>query len=310
MNSSSMNSKRSIPSPGKSPPRSNRMTGKMIVDSIPFISVHLGCLLVLWGGFSPIALLICILLIYVRLFGITGGFHRYFSHRSFKTSRVFQFFLAILGTSAAQMGPLWWASTHRHHHRYSDTEKDFHSPVTQKFWWSHFGWIMDPNNQATNYESIRDFAQYPELRFLNRYHMVVPITLAVFLFSLGVFLNAYFPSLQTSGVQMLAWGFFLSTVILYHLTFTINSLAHTMGNRRFETKDHSRNNWILGILLMGEGWHNNHHFYPGSERQGFYWWELDTTHYILIMLSWFGLVWDLRSPSKEILEKGLKKGVA
>ena len=265
------------------------------LGSLPFISVHLGCLLVFWAGFSWLALAICAVLVGVRMFGITAGYHRYFSHRAFKTSRAFQFVLAWIGASAAQMGPLWWAAHHRHHHRYSDTEKDVHPP-RNGFFWAHVGWILAEINVPTNRKLVRDLVRFPELRFLNEYYMIPPILLVLALLVLGIFLPGATP------FQLLAWGFFLSTTILYHLTFSINSLTHRFGRRRYPTTDSSKNSFILAILTMGEGWHNNHHYYPGSERQGFFWWEIDFTHYILKVLSWFGIVWDLHAPPKEILE--------
>ncbi|MFQ6674277.1 MAG: acyl-CoA desaturase, partial [Fidelibacterota bacterium] len=247
-----------------------------------------------------------------RMFAITGGFHRYFSHRSYKTSRSFQFILAFVGVAATQKGPLWWAANHRQHHRYSDTNNDVHSPIVSGFWWSHVGWILSRKHVSTNMNAVRDLARYPELRFLNRHHWVPPTVLAVGLFGIGAWVAALFPELHTSGSQLLIWGFFISTVMLYHCTFSVNSLAHLVGSRRFATNDKSRNNLWIALITLGEGWHNNHHRYPGSERQGFYWWEIDITHGILKMLSWVGLVWDLREPPSEIYHeaktaKGWKK---
>lgn len=207
-----------------------------------------------------------------------------------------QFVFALLGTTAAQKGPLWWAALHRHHHRYADTEEDIHPPTVKGFWWSHVGWILSPRYEETRFHAIRDFARFPELRFLNRYHLLPPVALAVGLFLLGWALHHGAPSLGTSGWQLLVWGFFLSTVLLWHVTFCVNSLAHVFGRRRFETADTSRNSFLLALFTFGEGWHNNHHRFPGSERQGFFWWEVDFTHYLLKLLSWCGLVWDLREP--------------
>ncbi|MFB3788081.1 MAG: acyl-CoA desaturase [bacterium] len=268
--------------------------------NIPFLLVHAGCLLVFWAGFSWTALGIGLLSFFSRMFGITGGFHRYFSHRTYKTSRVFQFLLAFWGTTAAQMGPLWWAAHHRTHHRFSDTENDIHSPGVKGFFYSHMGWILCRKNHVTHWKNIRDFAQFPELRFLDRYHYLAPATLILLLASAGFLIEAFLPFLETTAFQILVWGFFLSTVLLYQCTFSINTFAHMIGKRRFETHDDSRNSFWLALATLGEGWHNNHHYYPGSERQGFYWWEIDITHYILRVLSWFGLVWDLRTPPPEI----------
>ncbi|BAY26781.1 DesC1 protein [Calothrix sp. NIES-2100] len=274
-----------------------------ILGNIPFISIHIGTLLIFWVGFSWVALITCFALWFIRMFGVTAGYHRYFSHRTYKTTRWFQFILAVIGNSAAQLGPLWWAAHHRHHHHYSDTKQDIHSPIVHGFWWSHIGWVMCPKYSQTDEKKVRDFAQYPELQWLNRFHMIVPIVLAIILTVIGIVFQQYIPQLKTNGLQMLAWGFFLSTLLLYHSTFTINSLAHIFGDRRFNTIDSSRNNWFLALITLGEGWHNNHHFYPASERQGFYWWEIDVTHYILTLLAWLGIVWNLRTPPKQIYEQ-------
>ncbi|HVM98201.1 MAG TPA: acyl-CoA desaturase [Candidatus Acidoferrales bacterium] len=270
------------------------------LEGLPFWGVHVACLLVLWVGWSWFAVAICAALYVIRVFAITGGYHRYFSHRTYKTSRPVQFLLALLGTSAVQKGPLWWAALHRHHHRYTDVEEDIHSPGVSGFWWSHVGWILSDKYMATRWDTIRDFAKFPELRLLNRYHILPPVGLAVGLFVAGYALEQHLPALQTSGSQLVIWGFFISTTLMYHATFTINSLAHVFGTRRFQTDDSSRNNLLLSLLTLGEGWHNNHHRYPASERQGFYWWEIDVTHYVLRTMSWFGLVWDLREPPPAI----------
>lgn len=265
-----------------------------------FWGVHLAALLVFWVGFSWVALVMCVFLYTVRMFAITGAFHRYFSHRSYKTSRWFQFVLGFLGTSSGQKGPIWWASHHRHHHQHSDTPEDIHPPAIYGLWWAHVGWVMSSQYLQPRLDLVRDFAKFPEIQWLDKYHWVPPVLLGVATYYFGEALAAWYPALGTSGFQMLVWGFFLSTVLLYHGTFCINSLAHIVGNRRFKTSDDSRNNFLLSIITLGEGWHNNHHRYPGSERQGFYWWEIDISHYILKVLSWFGLVWDLRTPPERI----------
>jgi stearoyl-CoA desaturase (delta-9 desaturase) len=232
------------------------------------------------------------LLIYeVRVFFVTAGYHRYFSHRSFKTSRWFQFVIAWMAVSSSQKGVLWWAAHHRHHHRYSDQEEDLHSPTFFGFWWSHVGWILSDRYNDTRFDYIGDFAKFPELRWLNKYFLGPPAVLAVALFLVG-------------GWGLLAWGFFLSTVFLWHGTFTINSLSHIFGKRRFPTTDTSKNNWLLALVTLGEGWHNNHHYYMASARQGFYWWEIDITYYTLKVLSWFRIVRELRRVPERILAEG------
>jgi stearoyl-CoA desaturase (delta-9 desaturase) len=230
----------------------------------------------------------------VRMFALTGFYHRYFSHRTFQTSRPVQFVFAAIGASCVQRGPLWWAAHHRHHHRVTDTPADPHSPRVHGFLWSHVGWFLTPRNFRTDLARVPDLAKYPELRWLDRFDIAVPVVLAVAMFGLGVLLQHAAPQLGTSGGQMLAWGFFVSTVVLFHATVTINSLAHRYGKRRFNTKDDSRNNLWLALLTFGEGWHNNHHFFPGSSRQGFRWWEVDVTWYGLKLMSMLGLVRGLK----------------
>ncbi|WP_412754738.1 acyl-CoA desaturase [Legionella donaldsonii] len=272
--------------------------------TIPFVVLHLGCLAVFWVGASLSAIIAAILLYFIRMFAITGFYHRYFSHRSFKTNRFWQFIFALLAASAAQRGPLWWASHHRHHHRYSDAVQDRHSPRHHGFIWSHMGWFFASENFVTDYKLVADLVKYPELRWLNRFDLVVPLLLAVSLFLAGYFLQQYFPELHTNGWQFLVWGFFISTVLVFHATCSINSLAHQWGKRPFNTADESRNNFWLALITLGEGWHNNHHFYPGSARQGFYWWQIDITFYLLCLLSYTHVIHGLRpNPSKLRTEK-------
>jgi stearoyl-CoA desaturase (delta-9 desaturase) len=266
----------------------------------PFIAMHAMCLGVLWVGWSPVAVGVAAALYFLRMFAITGLYHRYFSHRTFKTSRAGQFFFALFGACAVQRGPLWWAAHHRHHHRHSDLEQDRHSPMRQGFLWSHMGWFMARSNFATNLHAVSDLAKFPELRFLDRFDVLIAILFAVSIYLLGLLVAVVWPESGTSGFQMLIWGFFLSTVLVYHGTYTINSLAHQTGRRRYDTGDTSGNSFLLALLTLGEGWHNNHHHYPGSARQGFYWWEIDVSYYILVALSWTGLIWDLRPVPKHI----------
>jgi stearoyl-CoA desaturase (delta-9 desaturase) len=272
--------------------------------AIPFILLHLSCFAVIWTGWSPVAVVTAIALYALRMFAITGFYHRYFSHRAFKTSRSTQLIFAILGASAVQRGPLWWAAHHRQHHAHADQGTDPHSPGQHGFWWSHMAWFLTKGNFHTQGERIRDLSRYPELRFLDRYDVLVPLLLAMVLFAVGESLAWLAPDLGTNGLQMLTWGFAISTVALYHVTFTINSMAHTIGSRRYPTKDDSRNNLLLAILTFGEGWHNNHHHYPGSARQGFFWWEIDITYYVLALLERIGLIWDLRPVPEKIKRLG------
>ncbi|WP_020406049.1 acyl-CoA desaturase [Hahella ganghwensis] len=260
----------------------------------PFVAIHLLCLATLWVGWSATALVTALILYLVRMFAITAFYHRYFSHKSFKTSRPLQFAFAILGASATQRGPLWWASHHRFHHRTSDTEEDPHSP-RHGFWQSHCGWFLGQRYFETNFDLIRDFAKYPELQWLDRYDWFVPVILGVTLWIAGDMLSLFLPQLETSGLQMFIWGYCVSTVILIHATLAINSFAHRFGSRRYQTPDDSRNNLLLALITLGEGWHNNHHHFSGSARQGFFWWEIDISFYLLKIMQWCGLIWDLRA---------------
>lgn len=261
---------------------------------LPLAFLHVMCLGVVWVGWSPVAVITAVFLYLLRMFAITGFYHRYFSHKSYKTSRGWQFVFAVLGNSAVQRGPLWWAAHHRHHHRHADHKEDVHSPLQHGFWWSHIGWLTSRANFSTQWRYVPDWKKFPELRFLNRFDVLVPILLAAGLYGFGALLAAAAPSLGTNGPQMLIWGFFVSTTVLLHATFTINSLDHMFGTRRYPTKDTSRNNWLLALITLGEGWHNNHHHYAVSARQGFFWWEIDITYYLLRLMAWLGIITDLR----------------
>jgi stearoyl-CoA desaturase (Delta-9 desaturase) len=271
---------------------------------IPFIILHLGCLGVLLTGASPFAVWTAVVLYFVRMAAVTGVYHRYFSHKTYSTSRPMQFLLALLGGTTVQRGPLWWAYHHRHHHQHSDEADDAHSPHVHGFWWSHIGWITSRRNFPTDYSKVRDLHRYPELVFLNRFDAIVPVAFAFALFGLGAFLEVHAPGLGTTRWQLLVWGFFISTTALFHGTSCINSMAHLMGRRRYKTDDDSRNSFILAIITLGEGWHNNHHRYQSATRNGFFWWEIDITYYLLKCLSWTGLIWGLKSVPASVLAEG------
>ncbi len=271
--------------------------------TIPFVLLHLSFFFVFLVGWSPVAIITALVLYAVRMFAITGFYHRYFSHKAFKTSRIVQFVFALIGASSVQRGPLWWAAHHRVHHVNSDSDNDEHSPRLHGFLWSHMGWFLSRHNFSTNLNRISDFAKYPELRFIDRFDILIPVLLGLSLFGSGELISHLYPEAGTNGWQMLVWGFVISTLALYHVTFTINSLAHTIGKRRFKTRDDSRNNWFLALLTFGEGWHNNHHYYPGSARQGFRWWEIDISYYILKLLQFIGLIWDLRPVPERVIQE-------
>lgn len=265
--------------------------------SIWFFLTHVAALGIFFVPFSWWMVWLCLGMFWVRMFGITAGFHRYFAHRTFKTGRAFQFLLAVIGTMSLQKGVLWWAGHHRHHHRFSDQDEDLHSPRRDGFWWAHVGWILSERYDETPDHLIKDFTSYPELRWLNRWHAVPGIALAIGIFAI-------------SGWPGLFWGFFLSTVITWHTTFSINSLSHVFGRRRYATSDTSRNSLILALLTLGEGWHNNHHYYQSSTKQGFFWWELDISYLILRGLALIGVVWDLRVPPPRVLKANLEASAA
>jgi stearoyl-CoA desaturase (Delta-9 desaturase) len=271
------------------------------VRTLPFLGLHLVCFAVIWVGWSPFAVAFAGALYVVRMFAITGFYHRYFSHKTFKTSRFFQFVFALSGNTAVQRGPLWWAAHHRLHHKHSDGAEDVHSPHQHSFLWSHVGWIMSKANFATHLKQVPELARFPELRFLDRFDSLVPLLLFAGSFGLGCLLDSVAPGLGTSGLQLLVWTV-ISTVVLFHGTCTINSLSHLFGRRRFQTTDQSRNNPLLALITLGEGWHNNHHHYPATARQGFYWWEYDITYYALVVMSWCGIIWDLKPVPVRVLE--------
>ena len=233
---------------------------------------------------------------FIRMFAITAVYHRYFSHRSYKTSRPFQLFLALLGTTATQKGPLWWASTHRIHHKYSDTERDVHSPMRRGFWWSHMGWWLSREHENTDLALIPDFAGYPELRWIEKWNVLGPLAMIGGLLAFG-------------GFDVFLWAYVVSTCALMHGVFTINSLSHVFGSRRYATTDTSRNNFLLALITLGEGWHNNHHHYMSSATQGFFWWEIDVSFYILKGLEKVGLVWDLRVVPEHVKKRNLLRDV-
>ena len=273
------------PLPTRRPARSLREY--QWLGALPFILLHFVPFLAFWTGTRWQDWAVCAGLYVVRMFGVTGAYHRYFSHRTYRTSRAFQFVLAFLAQTSSQKGALWWAANHRVHHKFSDQDGDPHDS-RRGFWYSHCGWIFD-HTEATDYSKVKDLAKYPELVFLNHFHHIPTVTLAV----------AVYLFMGWSGLFI---GFALSTVLLWHGTFTINSLAHMIGRPRYDAGDDSKNHFGLALLTLGEGWHNNHHYFQGSTRQGFFWWEIDITYGILKALSWLRLVWDLKAPPARVYD--------
>jgi stearoyl-CoA desaturase (Delta-9 desaturase) len=221
-----------------------------------------------WGGISPLFFAPCV---------------------------VFQFVLAFLAQSSAQKSVLWWAAKHRHHHLHSDAEQDVHSPRHKGFIYSHLGWIFSRQHDTADFAKVSDFTRFPELMWLHKYELLPPLALGSLCFVLA-------------GWSGLVVGFLWSTVLVYHATFCINSLAHVRGSKKYLTGDDSRNNWLLALFTMGEGWHNNHHAFQSSVRQGFQWWEIDPSYYILRSLSSLGIVWDLKAPPARVLRNEQRLG--
>ena len=276
------------PAPAPSYGRRVRSADKKVnwVQSIPFFLIHLLCFAAIFTGITWTAVGLLAVLFFGRAIFVTAAYHRYFSHKTYKLNRFWQFVWAFMAESSSQKGVLWWSSIHRQHHRASDTDDDPHSP-RDGFWWSHVGWILSDKYKDTDFNAIKDFAKYPEIRFIDKHNWIPPWTFALLAFAIG-------------GWAGLVVGFFWSTVLLWHSTFLVNSAAHVFGRRRYETTDTSRNSLLIALVTGGEGWHNNHHHYPASARQGFFWWEIDPTWYFLRVCSWLGIVRDLKQPSPRV----------
>lgn len=280
---------------GAVPPEVAPFSSRHLAFVTPLILLHLACGLVFVVGVSRVALAALMITAALQLFGITAGFHRLLAHRAFRTSRWFQFVLALLGVLAGQNGPLWWVAHHRLHHRHADRDGDAHSP-RHGFFWSHMGWLIAPGCVALRRELVPDLARLPELRWLERHYYLVCLAYALALFALGQAWQRVDPGAGTSGWQLVVWGSVLGTVCVYHVVWSTNSFCHRFGTRRFATPDDSRNNVVIALLTFGDGWHHNHHRYPASARHGFRWWEIDITYAVLRLLAAVRLVWDLRLP--------------
>jgi stearoyl-CoA desaturase (Delta-9 desaturase) len=234
---------------------------------------------------------------FLRAIGLTLAFHRYFAHRAFELSRAARFFWAFVGTAAMQKGPIWWAGHHISHHKYADREGDPHSPAVSGFYYAHVGWFLHDARNAALPETnpvVRDFGSAPEIAWLERYYIVPPLLLAAGLYAAG-------------GWAWLVYGFGLATTTLAHATFAINTVNHLWGSRRFETPDDSRNNALTAFFAVGEGWHNNHHRYQRAARNGFYWWEFDPTYYVVAVMAWLGLAWNLQPVPERIYEEARRR---
>ena len=274
------------------------------VTIIPHTLAHISAIVCLYfSSFSWSAVILCIVSYYVRMFGVSGIYHRYFSHRTYQVSRFTQFLMAAWGCNALQRGPLWWASTHRIHHSYSDQPGDVHSPVLYGFWWSHIGWLLAKENDHSRFENIKDLTKYKELVWLEKFHYLPPLLYGIGLYFFGRAMQLYFPNLGMDGFQAFTWGFLVSTIFLYHGTFTVNSICHIFGSKPFDTGDESRNNFWIALITMGEGWHNNHHYYQTSEKQGMHWWQIDMAHYVIWTFSKLGIVSKIKTFPKRTYSK-------
>ena len=267
------------------------------LPGMAFVGLHVAAVVLpFFVSFTWVGLALFAAFYSIRVFGLTAGYHRYFAHRGYKTSRWFQFVIGCMGASALQRGPIWWAGHHRSHHKHSDTELDVHSPVTSSVWWSHVGWVLSNKFSDTPWHQMKDWARFPEMKWLDKWDVLPGVLVAPFCWLVG-----YLTGGLDGAWSGLVWGFFVSTVAVYHVTFMVNSVCHLFGTRRYATGDDSRNNWVVGLLTFGEGWHNNHHHYPSAARQGFKWWEIDISYMVLKALSAVGVVWDLRQPTPRAL---------
>ena len=246
------------------------------LGAIPFIEI------------SPWAFAVAAGVVYFAGLSVTIGYHRYFAHRAFDTSRAFQFLLALVGCLALQKGPLWWVATHRAHHRHSDRADDPHSPVVRGFWYAHLGWMFSRDILSVDYSGVKDLAKFPELVWLDRFWRLPSL----------LFVAACYWALGWGGVVV---GYCFPLAVMFQVTFAVNSVCHLFGSRRFETGEESRNNWWVALLANGEGWHNNHHRAPYSARHGFAWYELDSSYQVIRVLAWLGLVWGVKLPPPELL---------
>lgn len=271
------------------------LSPRHITFVLPIILLHVGCGLLPIVGASTAAVVVFLLSSAIQMFGITAGYHRLIAHRSFKTSRQFQFVLALFGVLAGQNGPLWWVSHHRHHHRHSDHQDDLHSPNRGLFW-SHMGWLFSPECVAAPLHLAADLAVLWELVLLERFSCMVNLSYGLLLYLLGEAWRACDPGGGANGFQLVVWGAIASKVCVYHAVWSANSICHRLGRRRYGTRDNSRNNLVVALLTFGDGWHHNHHYCPKSARHGFRWWELDINFVILTLLARLGIVWDLRMP--------------
>jgi sn-1 stearoyl-lipid 9-desaturase len=221
--------------------------------------------------------------------GITLGWHRLITHRSFQVPQWLEYIIVFCGTLAMQGGVIWWVGLHRHHHLHSDESIDHHDS-SKGFWWSHMGWMMyDVPAEADVPRFTKDISEDKFYQFLDKYFLPVQILFALFLYAIG-------------GWSFVCWGTFFRLAIVYQTTWLVNSATHMFGYRTFSTKDNSRNCWWVALLTYGEGWHNNHHAHQYSARHGLAWWELDQTWLTIRLLQLLGLATKVKLPDGNAIE--------
>jgi stearoyl-CoA desaturase (Delta-9 desaturase) len=257
-----------------------RFTASALFKLLGILSLHGIVLLALLNEPEQIDWLVFAAVYPFAAIGVGVSMHRYFAHRAFKTSRWFQFVLAIMAALAFG-NAVHFAGKHRLHHKYSDQPGDVHSPK-QGLWYSWIGSMLNCGYSAETIEKgARDFLRYPELEWLYRNSLLPALLLNSVLFLVG-------------GFSMMAIGGCLSSVLLLHQSSAVNYFCHLRGYKSYETKDNSRNNFIVAVLTFGEGWHNNHHRYPGSAKAGMRWWEVDMFYWVILLLEAMGLIWDVK----------------
>ncbi len=275
------------------PAAAAKKTGLRWTSIVWIAGLHAGVLLApftfTWSG-----LVVFGILYVVTGLGVTLGYHRLLTHRSFTTPKWVEYALTLCGVLANEGGPLSWVAGHRKHHRYSDRDGDPHSP-NKGFWWAQVGWWThrDPvlDDPVLGIQNVKDLTRDPVHRFLERWQILPPLALAASLYALGEWWGGV-------GLSWVVWGIFVRTVSVFHATWLVNSAAHIWGYRNFETKDRSTNLWWVALLTFGEGWHNNHHAHQRSARHGLRWWEVDPTYLCVRLLGVVGLATNIHVAAK------------
>lgn len=257
------------------------------------LAVHAGCLLAPFT-FSWDALQVSLVLSYLTIFGVTCSYHRQLSHKAFECPKWLEYLFAYFACLTIEGGPIAWVRMHRLHHLHSDGEGDIHSPM-DGFWWGHMGFMFDPSTpeKLSGVSNTRDMDEQWFYRLMDDPRAY--ITLSVFLPIAVLF--------ACGGSPYVVWGFCVRTAFVWHMTWAVNSIGHIWGYQSYKSGDHSMNNLVLGVLALGDGWHNNHHAFPRSCRHGLEWYEIDIVWYVLLLLNAVGLVWNLQYPSQKRIEQ-------